>query len=150
MGVQRHLSIVLDLRLYEVDVARLLTSRGGIHEDGEFVIVLQGVGEIHPPNTKVLYLNALRQLAPGEPLHHLDPETIIAQKYVADAGNENALTHREPRSPAARSPRERKRTGARESGPLPGRGPGRPPGSPRYGSGPRSLALCPRRTRPFP
>src|SRR3954447_6139596 len=149
VGVERDRPIFFDLRLDEVDGARLPATRGGVDEDDQVVIFEHRVREVHPPDAEVDDLDALGQSAPGEPLYYLDPETIVAQEYVADTGDQDPLTHREPRSSAARPPRVRRRTGARESAPLPGPSPDRPPASPRCRPAPRSLALCPRRARPF-
>src|SRR5215218_5368566 len=150
VGVQRDCSVVLDLRLDEVNGAWLSATRGGVDEDDQVVIFVQGVCEIHPPDTEVHDFDILGQPASGEPFNHLDPKTVVAQEYVADAGDQDPLTHREPRSPAARPPRARRRTGARGSVPLPGPSPVRPPALPRYRPAPRNPALCPRRTRPSP
>src|SRR5215211_7694606 len=148
VGVERDDSIFLDLRLDEVDGARLPATRGGVDEDDQVVIFVQGVREIHPSYTEVHDLDALRQPASVEAFHHLDPETVVAQEYVTDAGDQDPLIHGGSRSPAARLPRVRRRTGARESVPLPDPSPGRPPASPRCRLAPRNLALYPRRARP--
>src|SRR5918998_5658179 len=93
VGIQHRLPPLLDLRLDEVDRTRPLTPRGGVDEDGGLVIALQRVGEIHPSYTEVHHLHSLRQPAAGEPTAHLDPETVVAQEHVADAGDQDAPTH---------------------------------------------------------
>src|SRR5215212_10085065 len=82
VGVERDHSIFLDLRLDEVDGARLPVTRGGVDEDDQVVIFVQGIGEIHPANTEVHDLDTLGQPASGEALHHLDAETVVPRNML--------------------------------------------------------------------
>src|SRR5215204_3476717 len=112
VGVERDRSIFLDLRLDEVDGAGLPTTRGGVDEDDQVVIFVQGVREVHPADDEV---------------HHLDPEAVVAEEDVADTCDEDVPRHRRPQGRAALPHPARRRTCAPGCGHLPGPCQGRPP-----------------------
>src|SRR5919107_1091264 len=127
VGVERDRSIFFDLRLDEVDGAGLPTTRGGVDEDDQVVIFVQGVREVHPADAEVHDLDTLRQLAFGESSYHLDPEAVVAEEDVADAGDEDAPTHRQPQGRGALPHRARRKTCVPGCGHLLGLCQDRPP-----------------------
>src|SRR5215217_343591 len=127
VGVERERYIVFDLRLDDVDGAWLPTTRGGVDEDDQVVIFVQGVREVHPADAEVHDLDTLRQLAFRESSYHLDPEAVVAEEDVADAGDEDAPTHRQPQGRGAQPHRARRKTCAPGYGHLRGPCQDRPP-----------------------
>jgi hypothetical protein len=73
------------------DRAGRLTVGRRVHQDQQLASVEKFVGEVDTPNADVGELYAGRHRSIGKVLGHLDAETVVAQKYVADAGDEDAI-----------------------------------------------------------
>jgi hypothetical protein len=61
-----------------------------VDQDEHAVPVEQAVGQVHAADADVRDLDASRQVAPGQPARHLDPEPVVGEEDVADAGDEYA------------------------------------------------------------
>ena len=62
-----------------------------VEEDERAVAVEQPVGQMHAADADVGDLDAGRQVPPGQPARHLDPEPVVGEEDVADAGDEYAV-----------------------------------------------------------
>ena len=62
-----------------------------VDEDERAVAVEQPVGQMHAADADVGDLDAGRQVPPGQPARHLDPEPVVGEEDVADTGDEYAV-----------------------------------------------------------
>jgi hypothetical protein len=62
-----------------------------VHEDQKVASIEELVGEVDAANADVGELDTGRHWAIGEMPGHLDTETVVAEKYVADAGDKDAI-----------------------------------------------------------
>ena len=77
------------IRFDDVERARSFAVRTGVHQNGGFVAVLQRVSQVEAANAKIGHAHALRQLPVGQAANHFDAKRVIAEKDVADAGDQD-------------------------------------------------------------
>jgi hypothetical protein len=89
--------------LDDVQGARDLAARSGVHQDGCVVAVEERVGQVEPAHAELDHHRALRQRASRQAPHDLDAEPIVAEEDVADSTDQDAGGLHEPLPPAAPS-----------------------------------------------
>ena len=82
-------AICFDVRLDDGYGSGRLPMRKCVDEDGRFVAVLQGVGQVEAANAEVDDAHLRGQIAIHEAAHDLNAKCVVAQKNVADAGDED-------------------------------------------------------------
>ena len=90
---QRRLGDLLELRLDEVEIARLAAAGCGIDDDDGVVALEQLVGEVDALDAEVGHHHALGQVLLGEATDDLAAESIVGEEDVAHAGHEHLLRH---------------------------------------------------------
>ncbi len=55
---------------------------------------MHGVCQLHPADPEVADLDPCRKPAPGQSIGERDPESVVAQEHVADAGDQHLLADR--------------------------------------------------------
>src|SRR4029077_19104300 len=93
-GLGVRLVQLVQIGLHDVDGAGGLTAAVRVHQDDVIRVVGQGVGQVDPADAVVRNPDAIGQLAAAQPLRHLDAEGVVAQKDVADAGDEDGAQSR--------------------------------------------------------
>src|SRR5215469_14304325 len=83
----------VDVGLDHIDRAGLTAARCCIDHDRGVVAVGEVVGEVHAPDPVVDHPRPIRQVGSCQPPRDLDSESIVAEEYVANAGDEHAGGH---------------------------------------------------------
>ena len=120
------------VRLDHVERTGRAPTRRRVHQDGRVVAVEQRVGEVQPTDPEIDDAHALRLQAFVQSAHDLDPEAVVAEEHVADAGHEDAAPAHDNRSTSSGLKKKR----------CPGR-----PSAPRSWPGSSSMVTA-RKTRP--
>src|SRR6185369_5219682 len=76
---------------YDGDGAGRLPMRKSINEDGGFVAVLQGIGEVETANPEVDNADRLGEGALHQAADNFDTKSVIAEEDVSDSGDEDFL-----------------------------------------------------------
>jgi len=87
---------------YDGDGAGRLPMRKSINEDGGFVAVLQGIGEVETANPEVDNADRLGEGALHQATDNFDAKSVVAEEDVSDAGDEDFLLGRKEEVNAAR------------------------------------------------
>src|SRR5208283_2492647 len=109
-GVRRICARRRGLRLQQRYGPRPFPARGGVGDDHTVVAVGEGIGEIKSPDAEIDDVGRERQSALAQQASDdLDAKGVVAAKYVADAGDENAAHDSAPPSSGVTSSSEKKK-----------------------------------------
>ncbi len=88
------------------DRARFLAARRRVDQDRRVVAAQQVECQVHAADSVVGDLGPRRQFDVGQPPGDLDPEPVVAEENVADAGDQHSCSHGPP-SPGSISSRKK-------------------------------------------
>ena len=81
---------IVQVGLDHVESACRIAARAGIDQDGRVVSIEQSVGEVVATDAEVSHSNVGRPLAADKTARYFHSESVIAQKNIADSGDQNA------------------------------------------------------------